>query len=105
KPASGRKEAGTAATSIGSSKIWTPRSIGLNLSARRGARPTGGETTSMVKLDLPYLWAPMGRKRRYWFYRRNGRHIPITSPDGRRLQQGEPGFFEGYERIHQNFAV
>ena len=59
----------------------------------------------MVKLDLPYLWAPMGRKRRYWFYRRNGRHIPITSPDGRRLQQGEPGFFEGYEPIHQNFAV
>jgi hypothetical protein len=59
----------------------------------------------MVKLDLVYLWAPMGRQRRYWFYRRNGRRIPITSPDGRRLQQGEPGFFEAYEHIHQNFAV
>jgi hypothetical protein len=60
----------------------------------------------MVKLDLPYLWAPMGRqRRRYWFYRRNGRRIPIISPDGRRLKRGEPGFFEAYERIHQSFAV
>jgi hypothetical protein len=59
----------------------------------------------MVKLDLPYLWAPMGRQRRYWFYRRSGRHIPITSPDGRRLQRGELGFFEAYERIHESFAV
>jgi integrase len=60
----------------------------------------------MVKLDFPFLWAPMGRHgRRYWFYRRNGQHIPITSPDGRRLQEGEPGFLEAYARIHESFAV
>lgn len=61
----------------------------------------------MVKLDLPYLWVVTGRHRRgqYWFYRRNGRYIPITSPDGRRLQQGDPGFFEAYERIHKSFGV
>jgi integrase len=58
----------------------------------------------MVKVDLPYLWAPMGRRRRYWFYRRDGRRIPITSSDGRRRQKGEPGFFEAYERIHESFA-
>jgi hypothetical protein len=61
----------------------------------------------MVKLDLPYLWVTTGRhgRRRYWFYRRNGRFIPISSPDGRRLQQGEPGFFEAYERIHESFGL
>jgi integrase len=60
----------------------------------------------MVKLDLPYLWAPMGRhSRRYWFYRRAGKRIPITSPDGRRLQEGEPGFLEAYARIHESFGV
>src|SRR5258707_15778252 len=36
----------------------------------------------MVKLDLPYLWVTTGRhgRRRYWFYRRNGRFIPISCP-------------------------
>src|ERR1700745_2150081 len=100
KPASGRKAAGTAATSIGSSKILTPLLIALSLSAQRA---TMAGATTLAKLDMPYLYGP--KKRRYWFYRRNGRFIPITSPDGRRLQQGEPGFFEAYERIHQSFGV
>ena len=41
----------------------------------------------MVKLDMRYLYGP--KKHRYWYYRRNGRFIPITSPEGRRLQQDE----------------
>jgi integrase len=56
-------------------------------------------------IDLPYLWAATGRKsRQYWFYRRAGLRIPITSPDGRRLRHGEPGFLEAFERIHRSFA-
>ena len=39
----------------------------------------------MVKLDMPYLWAAKGRHGLYWFYRRSGQRIPISSPDGRRL--------------------
>jgi integrase len=53
---------------------------------------------------LPYLWAATGRSsRRYWFYRRGGFRIPITSQDGHRLQYGEPGFLDAYERIHRSF--
>jgi hypothetical protein len=60
----------------------------------------------MVKIDLPYLWAATGRHGRlYWFYRRNGQRIPITTPEGRRLGRGEAGFFEAYERIHKSFDV
>src|ERR1700758_19535 len=100
KPASGRKAAGTAATSIGSSKILTPLLIALSLSAQRA---TMAGATTLAKLDMPYLYGP--KKRRYWYYRRNGRFIPITSPDGRRLQQGEPGFLEAYARIHASFGA
>jgi site-specific recombinase XerD len=61
---------------------------------------------TLVKLDLPYLWGAVGRHgRQYWFYRRNGRRIPITSPEGRRLRQGDAGFFEAYERIHATFGT
>jgi integrase len=60
----------------------------------------------LVKLDLPYLWAATGRRgRQYWFYRRNGRRIPIVSTEGRRLGQGDAGFFEAYERIHASFGA
>jgi integrase len=56
-------------------------------------------------LEAPYLWGAKGRQRRlYWFYRRNGQRIPITSPDGRRLQKGDDGFLEVYERIHASFG-
>jgi hypothetical protein len=41
-----------------------------------------------------------GRGRLYWFYRRSGQRIPITSPEGRRLQLGDAGFLEAYECIH-----
>jgi len=44
-------------------------------------------------------------KRRYWFYRRGGQRIPIVSPDGQRLQQGEPGFLAAYERIHAQISA
>ena len=52
---------------------------------------------------MRYLYGP--KKRRYWYYRRNGRFIPITSPEGRRLQRGEPGFLEAYERIDASFTA
>jgi hypothetical protein len=55
---------------------------------------------------LPYLWRATGRHdRQYWFYRRSGQRIPITSPEGRRLQQGDVGFLDAYERIHATFGV
>jgi hypothetical protein len=52
---------------------------------------------------MRYLYGP--KKRRYWYYRRDGRFIPITSPDGRRLQYGEPGFLEAYARINSSFGA
>src|SRR5215472_9780069 len=96
----GHRAPGTAATSIGSSKILTPLSIVSSLSAQRAM--TAGAIT-LAKLDMPYLYGP--KKRRYWYYRRNGRFIPITSPEGRRLQPGEPGFLEAYARIHASFSA
>jgi integrase len=42
---------------------------------------------------------------RYWYYRRNRRNTPITSPEGRRLQPGDAGFLEAYERIHAGFDL
>ena len=65
---------------------------------------TDGAIT-LAKVELPYLWAPKGRHKRYWFYRRAGQRIPITSPQGRRLQQGDPGFLDAYERIQESFGV
>jgi integrase len=59
--------------------------------------------TTLGKIDVHYLYGP--KKRRYWYYRRNGRLIPITSPEGRRLQQDEPGFLEAYARIHASFGA
>jgi integrase len=61
--------------------------------------------TTLARVDLPYLWAPQGRSKVYWFYRRAGHRIPIISSDGKRLAQGDPGFLEAYEQIHQNFGV
>jgi integrase len=59
----------------------------------------------MVRIDLPYLWAAKGRRRFYWFYRRDGRLTPITAPDGSRLSRGDAGFLEAYERIHADFEA
>src|SRR5215475_11219753 len=65
----------------------------------------GAGTITLVKIDVPYLWAATGRHGRlYWFYRRNGQRIPITAPEGRRLGQGDAGFLEAYERIHASFG-
>ena len=89
-----------AGTSTGLSKTLTPLSIALSLSAQRAT--TAGATT-LVKLDIRYLYGP--KKRRYWYYRRYGRFIPITSPEGRRLQQDDPGFLEAYARIHTSFGA
>jgi integrase len=58
----------------------------------------------VVQLELDYLWAARGRKKLYWFYRRNGRRIPIKSPEGKRLAHGDDGFLEAYERIHATFG-
>ena len=38
-------------------------------------------------------------------YRRGSQLVPITSLEGQRLQQGDAGFLESYERIHASFAV
>jgi integrase len=60
---------------------------------------------TLVKLDIDYLFAGVDRqgKRRYWYYRRNRRYIPITSPEGRRLQPGDAGFLEAYAQVHAGF--
>jgi hypothetical protein len=61
--------------------------------------------TALVKLDLPYLFWALGRHKRrpYWFYRRDGRVAAIRSPDGRRLQPSDAGFFKAYQTIHERF--
>lgn len=62
--------------------------------------------TTLVKLDLKYLVANTGRHRRqYWFYRRGGKLIPISSPEGRRLKPGDDGFLAAYERIDESFGA
>jgi hypothetical protein len=61
--------------------------------------------TSLVAVDLPYLFCTLGRHKRrpYWFYRRDGRYIAIKSPDGRRLQPSDADFLEAYQGIHERF--
>jgi len=59
----------------------------------------------LARVDLLYLWAPQGRHKVYWFYRRAGQRIPITSSEGKRLAYGEAGFLDAYERIHESFGV
>jgi len=88
--------------STGIAKTLTPHAIASNLSPPRVA--TDGAIT-LAKVELPYLWAPQGRSKVYWFYRRAGQRIPITSSDGKRLAQGDQGFLQAYERIHQTFGV
>src|SRR5262244_587695 len=81
-----------------------PRSIGSSQSAR--GTMAAGTTTLVKNFNLSYLFEGRGRhKRPYRYYRRNGKYIPITSPDGRRLQPGDAGFLEAYERIHASFGV
>jgi hypothetical protein len=61
-------------------------------------------TITLVKLEMRYLFAGAGRhKRRYWYYRRDRRYIPIISPAGERLQPRDAGFLEAYQRIHAAF--
>ena len=64
---------------------------------------TAGRTS--LEVDLPYLWSNFGRhrQRRYYFYRRDGKFAAIKSPDGRRLQPGDAGFLEAYQRMHESF--
>jgi integrase len=67
--------------------------------------PTMSGPTALVKLDLRYLFWAFGRHKRrpYWYYRRDGRVIAIRSPDGRRLQPSDAGFFKAYQMIHERF--
>jgi integrase len=57
----------------------------------------------VAKLDHEYLWAARGRSKLYWYYRRNGRLIPIAAPNGRRLSAADAEFLEAYVRIHKAF--
>jgi hypothetical protein len=90
--------------SYGIEKILTPRSIASNLPSPKTTIAAGA--TTLGKANLPYLWAAKGRKRRrYWFYRRAGKLIPITSLEGRRLSPNEPGFGQVYDLIHEGFGA
>jgi len=60
----------------------------------------------MAPLDLPYLWGARGRKgRHYWYYRRAGLRVPITSANGLRLAPTDTGFYAAYDRIHASFET
>ena len=57
----------------------------------------------MVKLDFPFLWAPMGRHgRRYWFYRRNGQRIPMFRDSNR--ESLELDLFST-EPVHEDYEI
>ena len=58
-----------------------------------------------MRLDLPYLWAPKIRGKRYFYYRRHGQRVPISDETGRRLIPADPGFLSAYERIHASFQT
>lgn len=53
----------------------------------------------------PYVWPAKGRGGKlYYFYRRDGLRIPITSVDGTRLGIGDAGFYEAYAAIDARFG-
>lgn len=59
-----------------------------------------------MKIDLPYLFAPKGKGRRYYYYRRAGERQPIATIDGRRLDpviDGMDAFVDAWSRIHRSF--
>jgi integrase len=59
-----------------------------------------------VKQDLPYIFAPKGKAgRRYYYYRRDGRRLPICAEDGTRIGPDHPEFLRSYERIHASFSI
>ena len=66
---------------------------------------TDGLKRRGVHLDLPYLWAPKIRGKRYFYYRRKGQRVPISDEAGKRLIPADPGFFAAYERIHESFQI
>lgn len=56
-------------------------------------------------MDLPYLFAPKGRSRRYWYYRRGGLRIAVAEPGGYRPdpETERTRFLAAYNRIHDSF--
>ena len=56
-------------------------------------------------MDLPYLFAPKGRSRRYWYYRRGGLRVAIAEPGGYRPDPDSERtrFLAAYNRIHESF--
>src|SRR5436190_670094 len=98
-----RSRNGLTAAMSGTEGLWTSRSTGsTNREPRRRAGPAG-RISSMALIDLPYLWLAQDRSRKYWYYRRNGLRIPITSPNGERLFPEDAKFIEAYRRIHASF--
>lgn len=59
----------------------------------------------MAIMNLPYLWAPKGKRRRYYYYRRDGRRVPVADAEGRRPDSNTdlPAFLEAYRRTHAAF--
>ena len=61
---------------------------------------------STMNLDLPYLFAPQAKGRRYYYYRREGRRIPITDDAGNKVKPETDlaGFLAAYNRIQETFG-
>lgn len=57
----------------------------------------------MVRIRLPYLWEARAKGRKYYYYRRDGQRIPVTSERGRRLAPKDAGFAAAYDAIHATF--
>ena len=58
-----------------------------------------------MRMNLPYLECVTARGRRYWYYRRAGRRVPITHDAGVRLSKDDTAFLPAYGRIHEGFEI
>ncbi len=54
----------------------------------------------MGRVDLPYLDVIPTRKRKYCYYRRNGKRTPLTDSQGRKLQPQDPELYAAWQRVH-----
>ncbi|CCG09027.1 tyrosine-type recombinase/integrase [Pararhodospirillum photometricum] len=59
----------------------------------------------MSPVDLPYLIVYRSGNKRYAYYRRSGKRVRVTAPDGAALLPGDGGFIDAYQRIHASFEV
>lgn len=60
-----------------------------------------------MKHDLPrYIFAPKGKAgKRFYYYRRAGRRLPICDKAGQRIGPDHPQFMAAYLAIHQSFEA